>query len=105
MLGQPKTETGRSPEENQVSSTSVSWVILAEPQWAQAVGSWRATVILWQSEQCQAGMRWPHQSWRLMHQSWMLRIHSKYVFPYCSGVKRMYPFSTTRSEEHTSELQ
>ncbi len=25
----------------------------------------------------QAGMRCPHQSWRLMHQSWMLRIHWK----------------------------
>ena len=25
----------------------------------------------------QAGIRWPHQSWREMHQGWMLRIHSK----------------------------
>ena len=25
----------------------------------------------------QAGMWWPHQSWREMHQGWMLRIHSK----------------------------
>ena len=29
------------------------------------------------SRQCQAGMRWPHQSWREMHQSRMLYIHSK----------------------------
>ena len=27
------------------------------------------TVILPQVAQCQAGIRWPHQSWRLMHQS------------------------------------
>ena len=25
----------------------------------------------------QAGIWWPHQSWRLMHQSWMFRIHAK----------------------------
>jgi hypothetical protein len=60
--GQPKTETGSRPEENQVSRTSVSWVILSEPQWAQAVGSPVArlgTVILPQVAQCQAGMRGP----------------------------------------------
>ena len=34
------------------------------------------TVILLQALQCQAGMRWPHQSWREMHQSWMFVIHS-----------------------------
>src|SRR5580692_619556 len=94
MLGQPKTETGNSPDENQVSSTSVSCVIFSDPQCAQAVGSTRATVILWQVAQCHAGIRCPHQSCREMHQSWMLRIHSKYVFPYCSGVNRMCPFST-----------
>ncbi len=66
MLGQPKTETGSRPEENPVSRTSVSWVIWAEPQWAQAEGSpfefGCGTVILRQAAQCQAGMRWPHQS-------------------------------------------
>ena len=41
-----------------------------------------------------AGMRWPHQSCRLMHQSWMLRIHWKYVFAQFSGTKRMRPSST-----------
>ncbi len=37
----------------------------------------RVTVSLPQASQYQAGMRWPHQSWREMHQSWMLPIHSK----------------------------
>ncbi len=72
MLGQPKTETGRRPEENQVSRTSVSCVSAADPQCAQAVGSFwpgSGTVILWQAEQCHAGILWPHQSWREMHQS------------------------------------
>ncbi len=73
-LGQPKTETGSRPEENQVSRTSVSCVICAEPQCEQAAGSTRATVVLWQFAQCHAGMRWPHQSCREMHQSWMFSI-------------------------------
>ena len=72
-LGQPKTETGSRPEENQVSRTSVSWVIVSEPQWEQATGSpvvpGLGSVILPHVAQCQAGIRWPHQSWRLMHQS------------------------------------
>ncbi len=32
-------------------------------------GSSRETLISPQAPQCQAGMRWPHQSWREMHQS------------------------------------
>src|SRR5258707_7294483 len=94
MPGHPNTDTGSRQEENQVSSTSVSCVIWSEPQCAQLVGSWRATVILWQTAQCHAGMRWPHHSCREMHQSWMLRIHSKYVLAYISGVNLMCTFST-----------
>ena len=47
-------------------------------------GSASATVTC-PSVAVNAGMRWPHQSWREMHQSWMLRIHSKYVFVHDSG--------------------
>jgi hypothetical protein len=68
-------EKGQRPEENQVSSTSSSWRRLAPPQVVQAAGVWRATVT-WPSGQYQAGIWWPHQSWRLMHQSWMLRIQA-----------------------------
>ncbi len=50
--------------------------VAGAPQEAQAAGVSRATVMARQAAQCQAGMRWPHQSWREMHQSWMLVIHS-----------------------------
>ncbi len=65
-------EKGHRAEENQVSSTSSSWVRRELPHLAQAVGSVSATMISPQSSQVQAGMRWPHQIWRLMHQSRML---------------------------------
>ena len=68
-LGQPSVVKGSRPEENQVSRTSVSWVMSVELQLPQVVGVSRATVIPPQGLQCQAGMRWPHQSWREMHQS------------------------------------
>ena len=76
-LGQPKTVKGNRPEENQVSSTSVSCAISLDPHFEQAVGVVRATVISLHAPQCHAGIRWPHQSWREMHQSWMFVIHSR----------------------------
>src|SRR5579863_4453827 len=94
MLGQPNTLTGSSPDENHVSRTSVSCVIWSDLQCAQFVGSWRATVILWHTAQCHAGMRCPHHSCREMHQSWMFSIQFRYVFPYISGVNLMWPSFT-----------
>ncbi len=44
--------------------------MVADPHVAHAVGSSRDTVVC-PSSQYHAGIRWPHQSWRLMHQSWM----------------------------------
>src|SRR5207237_9731302 len=92
---QPSVENGQRPLENHVSSTSVSWRRSAELQRGQAVGVSRATMISLHSPQCQAGMRWPHQSWREMHQSRMLYIHSKYVLDQLAGTNSMRPFSTT----------
>src|ERR1700683_481404 len=41
--------------------------VMPQPEHAAGVSS--VTVIFPQALQCHAGMRWPHQSWRLMHQS------------------------------------
>src|ERR1700676_4892206 len=70
----------------------------ADPQCAQALGASRATVIFRQSAQCQAGMRWPHQSWREMHQSRMFSIQLKKVLFQFSGTKAMRPeFTASRT--------
>src|SRR5258708_15776474 len=66
----------------------------ADPQCAQTCGVSRATVISWQSAQCQAGIRWPHQSWREMHQSRMFSIQLKNVFSQLLGTKTMRPSRT-----------
>ena len=73
-LGQPRVEKGHRAEENQVSSTSSSWRMWVEWQCWHSVGSVSLTVISPQSSHVQAGMRWPHQSWREMHQSWTFSI-------------------------------
>ena len=53
---------GHSAEENQVSSTSSSWLIFLEPHLEQQQGSSRRTIISPQSSQYHTGMRWPHHS-------------------------------------------
>ena len=53
--GQPSVENGHRPELNQVSSTSVSCSSSVEWQCGQTAGVSRATVILSQLRQCQAG--------------------------------------------------
>ena len=62
-------EKGQRAEENQVSSTSSSRVMFLLWQCSHSVASWRETVMWPQSAQYQAGIWWPHQSWREMHQS------------------------------------
>ena len=39
-------------------------------------------------------MRWPHQSWRLMHHGWISRIQAKNVFSHCFGTNAVAPLST-----------
>ena len=57
------------------------------------LGIVRATKTL-PSGPYQAGMRCPHQSWRLMHQGWMSRIQAKNVFSHCRGTNAVVPAST-----------
>ena len=96
MSGQPSVEKGQSAELNQVSSTSGSWVMFLEWQHSHSVASSFETVTCPQSSQYQAGMRWPHQSWREMHQSRTLYIQFRYVFEKRSGTNLTSPSSTTR---------
>src|SRR3990167_6598354 len=65
----------------------------ALPQVLHVVGVVRATVIAPHS-QYQAGIRWPHHSWREMHQSRMLFIQCMYVFVHSSGTNLVLPCST-----------
>jgi len=71
-------ENGTRAEEYQVSSTSSSRLSVLPGETlsacACASASLRATYTL-PSSSYQAGIWWPHQSWREMHQSWMLFIH------------------------------
>ena len=68
-MGQPSVENGHRAELNQVSSVSGSWVMLELPHLGQVQGASLATTVSPQSSQYQAGIWWPHHSWRLMHQS------------------------------------
>src|SRR6202044_1281625 len=94
LPSQPKTVKGSRPEENQVSSTSVSCLISVMPQPLQAVAISRETVMHPHALQCHAGMRWPHQSWREMHQSRMFSIQLKNVLFQFSGTNWMRPSFT-----------
>ena len=64
------------------------------PHCSQAVGVSSATVMWPQASQVQAGMRWPHHSWREMHQSWMLVSQCSQTPAQRSGVKWMRPERT-----------
>ena len=118
--GQPRVENAQSEDENQVSSTSGSCMNVRPPQRGQLSGWARATIGCardrstpprrtvgdssgrsvsspWRGlheRQYQAGIWWPHQSWRLTHQSWMLRIQLKKVDVHVSGTNRVRPCST-----------
>ena len=72
--GQPRVEWVHRPELNHVSRTSGSCLRPPESQPVQDSGSSTATMTTSQPSQYQAGMRWPHQSWRLTHQSRMFSI-------------------------------
>jgi hypothetical protein len=75
LSGQPSVENGHSADENQVSRMSSSWRSVGRRRSrAQVVASVRLTVMWLHAPQYQAGMRWPHHSWREMHQSLMLVI-------------------------------
>ena len=77
--GQPRVAKLHSAEENQVSRTSSSCrsgTSAAKPARRRASASSRPTWMA-PSGLYQAGMRWPHHCWRLMHQSLMSRIQAK----------------------------
>src|SRR4029078_11036030 len=99
--GQPRVENGHSADENQVSRMSPSWRRLPLLHVGHAVGSWRATITSPHS-QYQAGMRWPHHSWREMHQSLMLVIQCMYVFVHSSGTNFVLPCSTALTPSSAS---
>jgi hypothetical protein len=71
--GQPSEEKGTSADEYQVSSTSSSRRSFLPGALACASASFSATYTL-PSSSYQAGIWWPHQSWREMVQSWMFSI-------------------------------
>ena len=92
--GQPSVENGHSPELNQVSKMSASCRSSAagRPQTSQASGPAASDdTVTWPSGQYQAGMRWPHHSWRDTFQSWMLVIQCSQVFSNRSGTNRVRP--------------
>ncbi len=94
-----------------MSSTSASWVSstpgpCGTSASARASASLRATKTE-PSGAYQAGMRWPHQSWRLMHHGLMSRIQAKKVFSHCWGTKLVRPSCTaaTAGRESVSASQ
>src|SRR5690242_151430 len=84
--GQPSVEWHHSADENQVSRTSSSRLsaLALLPAFFAASPASRATKML-PASSYQAGMRWPHQSWREMHQSWTLASQLLYQAVQCSG--------------------
>ena len=87
-------ENGHSPELNQVSKMSGSWVSRAAgaPHASQAGGpSISALTVAWPSGQYQAGMRWPHHSWRDTFQSRMPVSQCSQTFSKRSGRIRVRP--------------
>ncbi len=88
--GQPRVENGQRPEENQVSSTSGSWTSLSVPAWAAASSKLWATKTR-PSSVYQAGIWWPHQSWREMHQGLMFSSQCSQVFTQVSGTSVRRP--------------
>ena len=97
--GQPSATKGQSEEENQVSKTSSSCFNTSSSSSLYlkrtSFSVYPTYTFPWMSYQ--AGMRCPHQSWRLMHQSWMFSIQGSYVFVQLSGTKRTCPWRTTSS--------
>ena len=76
FVGPAKRRERPEADENQVSSTSSSCTRSLLPHAGQIAGSVSATMTSPQM-QYQAGIRWPHQSWRLMHQSRRFSIQRK----------------------------
>src|SRR5229473_1853086 len=83
--GQPSVEKGHNPELNHVSRTSGSCSNFVDAHFEHFSGASRATIISLQFPQCQAGMRWPHQSCRDSVQSRMFLIQLKYSSRLLSG--------------------
>src|SRR5262249_19396703 len=71
LSGQPSEENGTSCDENQVSKTSGSLVNLLLILNFSTTSSSVLPTNTFPCSSYQAGIWWPHQSWREMHQSWM----------------------------------
>ncbi len=94
--GQPRVENGQRAEENQVSSTSGSWVSRSVP--ASATASSRLCATMQRpSSVYQAGIWCPHQSWREMHQRRMLVSQCSQVLSHESGTSWVRPSRTAAS--------
>ncbi|CFN71236.1 Uncharacterised protein [Bordetella pertussis] len=76
--GQPKVVKGTRADENHVSRMSgsrVSGPLTPAARACSCASSSERATNTWPSSLYQAGIWWPHQSWREMHQSWMLLSH------------------------------
>ena len=103
--GQPSVENGHSPELNHVSKMSGSWMssAAARPQDTQASGpASRALTVTCPSGQYQAGIRWPHHSWRLTFQSRIPVSQFSQVFSKRSGRIRVVPARVAASAASAS---
>ena len=92
--GQPSVDHGHSPELNHVSKMSGSWTSseAGRPQVPQAAGPPASSLtVTWPSGQYQAGIRWPHHSWRLTFQSWIEVIQCSQTFSNRGGTISVRP--------------
>jgi hypothetical protein len=97
-----RAERPQSAEENQVSSTSSSRRRLVAGlllRFLLALGDISIAVSSYQ-----AGIWWPHQSWRLTHQGWIFSSQLYQVFFHVSGTTRMSPERTASSAGPASVL-
>ena len=103
--GQPSVENGHRPELNQVSKMSGSWVSsdAGRAHTSQAGGpAGSAVTVTWPSGQYQAGIRWPHHSWRETFQSRMPVIQCSQALTNRSGRIRVSPSRVASSADAAS---
>ncbi|OQA84560.1 MAG: hypothetical protein BWY28_02882 [bacterium ADurb.Bin236] len=94
LSGQPRVDSGHSPELNHVSSTSLCWAKSFEPHFGHASMSSIEHERVPQEPQSHTGIRWPHHNCLDMHQSRMFSSQSRYTLVQRSGTKRVLPSFT-----------
>ena len=98
---------GQRPELNQVSKMSLSCTKLSAsaPHSLHPDGpSASALTVMWPSAQYHAGIRCPHQSWRLTFQSRISVSQCSHVFSKCAGTMRVFPERVAASAFSASGL-